>query len=270
MPESIFSNEHVYALYDDRDGDTLLITFNEMTAAARGTNYWGDHVAGKLGLSAIGFMSKHPNWFPASAMTHLGIIRSLAKRYRYVITYGFSQGGYAALKYARQLGATHALAFSPQTSINPADVAFDRRFSKYFDPALHSEMLLTPADLPEHSTIFIDRRERGDLEHATRLKSRAALVTIPFVGHGTVRVVASAELLGSLLSLAQQNADALAFSSLLNRAKRKTPFYFATLSTICHKRGRRDLAFRILDLGMSRFPTNSHLQAVASQLANAT
>lgn len=96
----VYDDEYLRAIFDDRGGDVLLVTFNEMEFIVHGREYWSNKPAERLGLSAIGIVSKTKNWFPQHSMTALKeVISEILSKFDIVISYGFSQGGYGALKY---------------------------------------------------------------------------------------------------------------------------------------------------------------------------
>ena len=246
MAQVVFDGQHVQFLYDDRGGDVLLITFNEMDSFADGTNYWGEAPARKLNLSAIGVMTKARNWYPEREMAlALEQIRPLLN-YKYIITYGFSQGAYGAIKYSRLLGATHALAFSPQWSIDPSEVAiFDKRFCMHFDEELNSSMAVTAGDLVDSTFIFADPYDKRDYLHATRIaqtSNTAAVIPCFNLGHGTVRAISSANALNDILRACQDNGlgPAGMLRAIRTHKKNSFAYYFAL--------GQRAIKFRHLTL----------------------
>jgi hypothetical protein len=174
MPQMVFDGQFIQALYDDRGGDTLLVTFNEMESFANGRNYWGETVARNLNVSCIGVMTKTKNWFPLIEMDSIAAnLKNIVKSYRYVINYGFSQGAYAALKYSMKISATHVLAFSPQWTIDPKLCGkFDLRFSAHFDERLHTGMEISRPDIWGTVCIFVDPYEKEDLYMQRSLKAR--------------------------------------------------------------------------------------------------
>jgi len=64
----IFETEHLVVIEHDFGTETVFVTFNEMGISAKGTKYWGDAFFEKSRISAIGVMSKKPNWYPEDDM----------------------------------------------------------------------------------------------------------------------------------------------------------------------------------------------------------
>lgn len=95
----VFSDENLEVIYRAGASPYLLITFNEMEMKANGSRFWGQRFCEKAEISALGFISRRPNWFPAASVVKAveaaaTILHAAPER----ILYGHSQGGYAALR----------------------------------------------------------------------------------------------------------------------------------------------------------------------------
>lgn len=139
------------------EGDTLVITFNEMWNHYKGQRFWAERPLIKAGLPAFGITSDGPHWYPLHET-----IRALrepvkaARNYKHVVLYGYSMGAYAALKYSWLFGDPTVLAFSPQFSINPNDVGpNDVRYNDFYNPA-ERVIRIEPADINGGGYIFYD------------------------------------------------------------------------------------------------------------------
>lgn len=135
----VYADENLEVIHRRGSSPYLLVTFNEMEMQANGSRFWGQRFCEKAGIAALGFISRRPNWFPAASVVAAveaaaPILAEAPER----ILYGHSQGGYAALRYRRRLGASVAVAFCPQISIDPKTVPFDNRFVRHFAPGLHT------------------------------------------------------------------------------------------------------------------------------------
>ncbi len=171
---------------------------------AKGDDYWAARFFEKNALSAIGVVSRTPNWYPQDDM-YKAIAAILAStQTRRVVTYGHSQGGYGALKYSRALGAAAALSFCPQWSINPDDVEqFDRRYTSHFRSELKNGLRIEQQDLSDNAYIFFDPYDKQDADNAQRLIALPQIrpVRVPFSGHGTVRLVTEGRIANDLIGL---------------------------------------------------------------------
>lgn len=115
----VYQDEHIDVYFFDNNTSCLLLLFNEMGYRSN-TSSWGGATAKSIGVSYLGFVSKQPNWFPISSMRNareylIGVIEKFSK----IVSYGHSQGGYAAIKYSSMFRANAVLSFCPQYSISP-------------------------------------------------------------------------------------------------------------------------------------------------------
>lgn len=187
----VFSDENLEVIHRPGSSPYLLVTFNEMEMKANGSRFWGQRFCEKAGISALGFISRRPNWFPAASVVKAveaaaPILAAAPER----ILYGHSQGGYAALRYRRRFNATVAIAFCPQVSIDPKAVPFDGRFARHFSPDLHAHMGIAPDQAAGRAYLFFDPFHAVDRRHAVHiatLQKGTQLVPVHMTGHGTVR-----------------------------------------------------------------------------------
>jgi len=194
MPKTIAATSEVAAVFDDRGGDHLLITFAPLDFQCATDEFWGQQFAGKAGFSAIGFVPRRNNWYPAADMHRL--ITELEKnlqRFPYRISYGSSMGAYGALKYSRRLGVSTAVTFGAQTSIDPGDGIVDTAYTRYFQNALHEQMSIKSQDVAENAHLFFDPQIDFDLQNAARIMAAAPhlkTIPLPYAGHDCIKIAA--------------------------------------------------------------------------------
>lgn len=226
----IAETDDIVAIEQNCGSSSVIVAFNEMGFVRNGLTFWGDSFFLKQGLTAIGVVTPKPNWYPAEAMNVIVnaiLENSNGKR---VITYGHSQGGYGALKYSSRLGASVALAFSPQWSIDPADVnTFDPRFTTYFDAKKLTGARIEQDDLGESAYIFFDKAEKSDAANAAQLTKlrRVKSVVIPFAKHDSIRIAAEGRTASRIISLCAQGTtpDALEMRKILRSGRRQSTTY---------------------------------------------
>ncbi len=173
-----------------------------------GIGAWGGIPLIKNGFSFIGFVSKTPNWFPVSSIENAKIkLKETLGKYKEILTYGHSQGGYASIKYASLLNAKTVLAFCPQFSINPNSMqGEDQRFSQYYrEDNDHSE--ISAADILPETEVFLfydplDRLDKLNAHYIKKEISTAKSIKAFGTGHQTVRVIASTEAVKKIINLA--------------------------------------------------------------------
>jgi pimeloyl-ACP methyl ester carboxylesterase len=80
------------------------------------------------GFAHLYLQSKHNDWYVNSETEALeSVLEGHCTRYTDAVAMGFSMGGYAALRFARVLGLSNVVLVSPQVSIHPKVVPWDRR-----------------------------------------------------------------------------------------------------------------------------------------------
>lgn len=231
MNGSILSNPGGDVLHCAGRDDLLLVTFNDMTTLANGRRFWGQAMAEKYGLSAVGVVTARPSWFPESFMAEaIPAVREIARRFDRVVVYGYSMGAYAALKYAAAVGADHVLAFSPQYSIDPAvTAAHDRRYAAHFDPAQRGGLPITAADTgtAEAFAIF-DPAHVEDAWNVRQLPPSVHRIPLHHMAHETVRAVTGGQAFLQMLDglRAGQGLD----RASLRRGRQQVPHFLAHLA----------------------------------------
>jgi hypothetical protein len=195
MTSILFESEHLFVIHQQKAvtrTPVVFITFNGMSFRPGGEKFWGERFFKKLPFDVIGVVSRTSNWFPAEDM------RAAAAAIRSVtpgacrIGYGFSQGGYAAIKFSAAIETRGVLAFCPQWSIDPSDVAaFDTRFVHYFVPGLDNGRKVVVDDIAGQGFLFFDPYHPMDSGHAAHLKALPGVeaVPCPFSGHSTLSLL---------------------------------------------------------------------------------
>jgi uncharacterized protein HemY len=245
------------AVEPDAAAPLTLVTFADLTFRPDGDTIWGQEPATKLGLPAIGFVAKRENWFPAASMQRAApAVRALLGQGP-ALCYGYSMGGYAALKYARLLGVSRALGVCPQASISPADLPEDRRFHKYHDRRLHAGMRLTAAEAPEFGVMMSDPYHPEDNMNAHMLAGDGGIhwLRTPFVGHAAIWLLTETAFLQRVIGFIQQ-ADMPGLAAALRARRRDNVHWFFWVAQHAFLRNKPALANRLWnraeELGLDR------------------
>lgn len=83
----------------------------------------------ELGLSSVAVKVSYNHWFQTPEMdAALASIAAIAGDFDRVVTYGSSMGAYGAIACSKAVGAHTVLAVSPQWSIDPERIPWDRRW----------------------------------------------------------------------------------------------------------------------------------------------
>lgn len=204
----IHDSEHVLVIAQKLESDVLFVTFNEMGFRPDGDHFWGDSFMAALGYDSVGVVSKHTNFYPPDdAAIYIAKIREIAGG-RPVFTYGFSHGGYGALKYSRALGATAAITFSPQWSMEPDDLRdFDFRGVGYHNPTLRNGERIKAEDICPRCYVVVDPAEPTDSFHARHIAELPGVIfaVAPFTSHDSIRLVTESRLSRQLLTDVVEN-----------------------------------------------------------------
>ena len=260
----LYQSDNIEVLGRQGASDFLVISFGTKNEIADGQSYWLKAVAENADLSIIGFMPRTSTWYPEAEVAEaVETVRHVLEAYRHIVVIGTSMGGYAALKHAARLGATHVLSFAPQYSIDPHDVGyFDNRFIACFDPDLHHGMAITGADMSGHAFIFYDPRYGDDLENV-RLIGQAigdfTAVPVPNTGHFPIKLFRGTRPMTGLLQLCRAGQD----ETLLTLTRQRRRFANIRIVTLCSGYGRRnpERAKAILDRFLPRLKVSEVVEA---------
>jgi tetratricopeptide (TPR) repeat protein len=234
-----------------------LVTFADLTFRPDGDTIWGQEPATKMGLDSIGFVAKHENWFPAASIRRAAPAVQAVLRGGPALCYGYSMGGYAALKYARMLGVSHALGVCPQASISPADLPTDKRFHKFHDRRLHAGMRLTREEAPEFGVMMADPYHPEDSLNARMLAEDGGIhwLRTPLVGHAAIWLLTETAFLRQVIDLIRAS-DMAALSARLRARRGGNVHWFFWVAHHAFLRNKPALANRLWnraeELGLDR------------------
>ncbi len=225
----VFDDAHVRVVFKPGGSELLLVTFGNADNLASGTRFYADTVVERTGLNCLGFMAHEANWFPADSMRRAAhAVRYTLAAFELRIAYASSLGAYAALKNSALLGLTHAVAFCPQWSIDPAECAAeDSGFRDRYRPEM-AGMGITPQDMAGDVTIFTDpgspydayhtRMIAGLARHAPACRVRACRVH--HVGHHVAPALRGSALAMDLITACRLGRPAAELYALINPVRR--------------------------------------------------
>lgn len=190
---------HVAAFFQ-RSSDTLIVTFDNMKSRdVKGPAFpWGYNFVQAQGHSHLGIMmSRRNDWYRHPDLN--GFFDSLKQegffdRFRNVVFYGSSMGGYGALCYAAAAPGCRVVAFTPQTSLHPTVVPFETRYRRGFDRGVWSggryEDGVEGAQVAASVVAFADPFHPLDRAHIARLpKNNLIWARCPNMGHDAARML---------------------------------------------------------------------------------
>lgn len=235
------------ALFFKRSARMLVVTFDNMKSRETPSPAypWGFEFLRKHDYSHLGIVMRRRNdWFRHAELTaFFDQLRDerFFEGFDEVVFYGSSMGGYGALAYASATSGARVVAFSPQTSLDPAHVPFETRYRNGYARGLWSGPYLDGAQEARAAgevMVFYDPFQNLDRLHVERLQQNmpVTLMKMPFAGHNTMRLLARREIMGEVCHLALEG--------------RLTPQHFTRKLRL--SRGVQGVARNSLDLALSK------------------
>ncbi len=251
----LFQDREIVVVHRPGASSHTLVTFADLTFRPTGTSFWGEDAAAKLDLDAIGFVARRENWYPvASVEAALPAVRAALKPQS--VAYGYSMGGYGALKHAGRLGIGRAIAVAPQVSIAPTEVPWDQRFHRFHRPLLHPGMGVGADDIAPFTAIVADPYDAVDWRHAGMAAQGGSvhLLRTPMVGHAAIWLLAGSDALAEILAPTLAG-DVAAMRDVLRGRRGRSGHWFRLMGRAAFGRGHPRLAEtlweRARDLGVT-------------------
>ena len=224
----IFEDEHIRAIFLQGNSNTLVLSFGDLITRASGLSINAEKSLIKYQYNVIGIMPKQKSWFPKASMVEMAkAILPILQRFKNIVGYGGSMGGYAAIKYSNLLNMNRIVAFVPQYSIDPEQVE-DRRYAEFFDAVANKDMQiqLQDVDASREYIIVYDPYFAVDREHYLKIKELLPslhTVHLPFTGHEALSVLASSSLLHDFI---EHEFDETYFYQHVRKIKKQSKFYY--------------------------------------------
>ena len=119
--------------------DRLIISFSARNGSLKKLRTPAEEMTGpgqaflqKCGLPAVMFCARWNHWWQTSEMdAAISILdeQGILDRYRDIVTYGMSMGGYGALMFSKKLRATSIVAIAPQYTADPHKFPAETRWA---------------------------------------------------------------------------------------------------------------------------------------------
>ena len=183
----------------ERHSDILIVSFYNLATVGEHELphpwFYGNIL--KHGYSVLGLIAHQKDWYRNQDTPRiLSELRDagLFEGFRRVLFVGASMGGFAAITYSALIPGSAVLAFSPQSTLAPNLVPFDKRYKgaqKRFDWTT-PEFLDAPESVPSASdvTIIFDPFVPEDKAHVARLTGpNVTVLHAPHMGHQAIRMV---------------------------------------------------------------------------------
>ncbi|MDO6412986.1 hypothetical protein Q4F19_01185 [Sphingomonas sp. BIUV-7] len=216
---------------------------------------FGETFFERAGFTGIHVLSAGNDWYQYPEIDAvLAVIREAVSGAERVLTYGSSMGGYAAVRFADAVGATHVLSLSPQYSIDPRRVSADRRW--WWDQkrigflSRHNGTISCAADV----VVAYDPTLKLDRLHAELIGRdvRARFLRLDYAGHPVTTVLSELHLLQTMaVAFATGPLDLGAIQGEFRRRREEASMWLAEYSSRLPEGGKvraHELAARAVSL----------------------
>jgi tetratricopeptide (TPR) repeat protein len=196
---------------------------------------FGENFLRSAGVSAIHVMGRREDWYQYLEMVDaMRAVREATAGAERVMTYGSSMGGYAALRFADAAGANAVLAISPQYSIDPAKVPFEKRWLQdsqriQWLPDIDGAMTVTA------KPVVVFDPSGDDLLHVRLIEEAIAIerIALPSCGHPAATFLEDVGLLGGLVFQVLDGAlDAEEVRQEARRRRRTSSVHYMRLADL--------------------------------------
>lgn len=206
--KGFFIADDMFALqHTARSKKTLYVSFDNLSSVrdVKNRDPWGYRLAAKSEWSSLGVMSYKPNWFRDPKL--LDELQRLAgdgffEGFRQVVFTGTSMGAYAACAFSSLAPGCTVIAFSPQSTLDPATTDWDKRYpsgsaADWGGPFADAAEELSQAG---KAWIVYDPFNDQDRMHAERLTNpNASLLKARYSGHFTAQFLTQTQVLGTFV-----------------------------------------------------------------------
>ena len=246
----LFDSADLAVEFVPAQSDTLVVSFSSFSGEKGRHSRFGYPFLGNKGFAAVYVVAKLNHWWQTPDMDEAAHhIRRVARRYRRVVTYGSSMGGFGALLMADAVGATHVLAVSPQTVLSDPRVPLKAQWQTFISqrPIIRDGVR---DRLPERCTVTVlydpsARRDRSHVQHIADLPGVTGFAA-PFGSHKILRVLQEMGIVSDVtVRLINGNLDSGEFRRLFRDGRRRSPSYLTYLALQCAKRGHPQFAARV-------------------------
>ncbi len=220
------------------------------------------------GISAIHVMGRSEDWYQYPDMAAaLATVRTATAGADRVVTYGSSMGGYAALRFADAVGATDALALSPQYSIDPKVAPQELRWTQDAKRIRWRPELGGPISCSARPVVIFDPIG-PDRWHGERIERDLGCraIRLPYTAHPVTTYLADVSLLGTLLrDVLAGDFDAPGFQREARRRRARNGIYLGELAAAQPQR-KASTALVLARRAVEVSPGNYHAQVSLARL----
>jgi hypothetical protein len=219
---------------------------------------FGERFFASRGVNAIHVLSRDNDWYLSPDIERaLAAAAKAVAPFDRISAYGSSMGAYAAIRLGRLVGATTAIALSPQFSIDPRLVPFEDRWkldARRLDYEI--ERRLAQKGFVETAYVFYDPADRRDARHVELFRRCLDVrdIRLPDCGHPVTGFLAEIRLLEpAVLEAAEGKFDPAAFEREALAMRDSAPQYYLTLA---RRPGSPEKKLELVRQAYQRFSTD--------------
>lgn len=247
----------------DTGGDILVVSFDPYGWAKDWSDpenppaTWGASFLSKQGYSVLGVLSKHSVWFREQGLYDAfeAIQQSgFFERFRRVVFYGASKGGYGALAFSSYAKGAHVVAFAPQTTLHKPLVPFENRsypaLGMWSGPVIDGAAEAAKAASVQ---IFYDPHKTVDKLHIDRMQGHNLLhYHCNYWGHDLPISLSGLGLLSATVKQAIEGTLSPTAFTRSVRGVRRPRRYYRNLIDKLISAGKYQTAMRLVDLRLPK------------------
>jgi hypothetical protein len=175
-----FENDEIQVVFVDHGSDYLLLAFSDAQVKPNGEGFFARAVADRLKISTLGFVSFIPNWFPEEDMKQaIEALKPILDRYETKLSYGYSMGAYAVIKFAPLLKAKATISLCPQFTIDPSEMhPAHQFFPEKYRKHKHADMNITATSSYPNIFLFYDNMYARDVAHTKRIVDAVEVIPV--------------------------------------------------------------------------------------------
>lgn len=234
--------------------DVLVVTFDNLDLALdkrQDQRPWGFDFIAKQGWSMLGVMASGWTWYRDDWL--FAQFDQLARegffaRFRRVVFYGASMGGYGACAFASAAPGADVVVISPQSSLDPRLVPWETRYRKGAARDFSGAYADGAAGIAHAGRVFVfyDPYQMADARHADRLQgAQVVKLRAPLLGHRLGSSLGQMGILSPLILAALDGRLCEADFYRALRCRHRFPRYQRELFQRALQRGRPELARRV-------------------------
>lgn len=254
MAKVLYSGKHI-RLYDQQIPgceDLLVISFPVMTPnPSFSKSGFAERWLSKYQIPAIEVKVSSNHWFQVQETDEaMAVIAGIAARYRRVVTYGSSMGGYAAISCSGAIGAHAAIAISPQSTIDPQKVPWEVRWTNEAatireSHGFHRDDLAQLVRSETEVYVVADPWD-PDARHARAIQDavpQTRWLMAHGCGHSAAGGLVEYKMLGRFATdMMRHGGDVMRWRTELRQARSTSPRYWSALSNRAIARGKHGYA----------------------------